>query len=410
MVGLAEPRVPLREEMVVNRKTMTKLATTWVLLLACMACGDDRLLSDPGAGGSGVGGGGVGAGPSLRVAQYNIYFLGTDLLQTDADQALAAAAVINRHDIDVQAINEFEYDLPNGSEPPGSMDGGQNAQLFASKLVAGNTGAPYVHTLQIMTNQGHDWEGFDVASHDPYFERRGLGSSPGPINYAVVSRYPILKEQVRVITEFAWTDLPDSLIPQIASDTGIQVPAGYPLFSKAVAIVPIQVDAEVVFLVMMHTIPPISHVLNPYRNHDELVAVRMLIEGTLPGVAALPEGARFVLLGDFNSDPDDGDSLEGSIQPLLSHPLLQPLQPEGAGTVGSHPERNTFEGACPASPPAPVPGLASQFQLDYLLPSTTFAPALAGGVFFPDHQTEAADWELACSGSDHMLVWAELPL
>ena len=64
-----------------------------------------------------------------------------------------------------------------------------------------------------------------------------------------------MEDEVRIITEFAWTDLPDSTVEELESEEGIVVPPGYPLLSKAIAVVPIDVDGTVVDIVALHTIP-----------------------------------------------------------------------------------------------------------------------------------------------------------
>jgi hypothetical protein len=46
----------------------------------------------------------------------------------------------------------------------------------------------------------------------------------------------------------------------------------------------------------------------------------------------LPEGARFVVLGDMNADPFDGDSVDSAIRQLLDNPAVDAsLGPASAG-------------------------------------------------------------------------------
>ena len=50
------------------------------------------------------------------------------------------------------------------------------------------------------------------------------------------------------------------------------------------------------------------------------------------GSAHLERGENFVIAGDQNSDPLDGDSIDGSIQQLLDHPLVNTeITPSSAG-------------------------------------------------------------------------------
>lgn len=393
----------------------------------CIGCGSDAEPAGPsggaggsgggtstgGAGGAGASGGDGGSGgqpsPSVRVAQYNISLLGSVKLKTDNPQVAAAADVIARFDPDIIAINEIAFDLTGVDPEPGTFsDGMQNGALLAEKLNAVTPGAPYEFHVLTFGNSGVLWEGYDAANHDPYFAERGNGGV-GQFNYAVLSRYPILEDDARVIVDVAWDSLPGHVGPTMQADIGVAIPPGYPIFAKGLVIVPIDVDGRVLHLVMNHPFPPINQPVNPYRHHDELLAMKLLLDGDLPGVEPLPADARFVIAGDLNVDPDDGDALPGTIEQLFDHPLVVASQPnDGHGTFGNTPEQNTQASACPAND-GPDPSTDRQLQLDYLMPSTTIGPPLATGMFFPDPVAEPADWQLACMASDHFLLWADLP-
>src|SRR5262249_1262828 len=155
-------------------------------------------------------------------------------------------------------------------------------------------------------NSGFYWEGDDLGS-DSYV-LRGWGEFKGRFNTAVLSRFPILKDQVRVISDFAWEDLPDNKIGLMKTETGLNVPPKFPHFAKSLNIVPLQVPDEVIYLVMLHPTAPVYDPINKYRNYDELHALRLFLDGQLPGVEPIPANARFIVVGDFNADPDnDGD-------------------------------------------------------------------------------------------------------
>ncbi len=52
------------------------------------------------------------------------------------------------------------------------------------------------------------------------------------------------------------------------------------------------------------------------------------------GIGGLQPGERFVIAGDQNSDPLDGDSIPGSIQQLIEHPLVNTkVTPRSDGAV-----------------------------------------------------------------------------
>ena len=95
-----------------------------------------------------------------------------------------------------------------------------------------------------------------------------------------------------------------------------------------------------------HPTPPVfdgPEDRNGLRNADE---IRFWADYVRPGGAAryiyddqgrrggLRAGARFVIAGDQNSDPLDGDSVPGAIQQLLEHPRVDAsFAPRSAGAV-----------------------------------------------------------------------------
>ena len=88
-----------------------------------------------------------------------------------------------------------------------------------------------------------------------------------------------------------------------------------------------------------HPTPPVfdgPEDRNGTRNHDE---IRFWADYVTGGAAAsyiyddagatggLAHGARFVIAGDQNSDPLDGDSIPGSTQQLLDNPRINASSP-----------------------------------------------------------------------------------
>ena len=351
----------------------------------------------------------TGVPTALRVAQYNIAFLNADRLFPEVvPQIRAAVGVVGKAAPDVLAINEFQVEVGPGQGSGTARFDDPNATRVAELL--GEGGDPYGYTVGVIGNHATEWAGYVPGEQDAYFAQRSTNAGTvGRIGYAVISRYPIVQDGVRVLVDFAWTDLPGSRVAELEAAEGVAVPTGYPLFGNALAIVPIEAAGHVIYLVCLHTTPPVGNVIKKYRNRDQLHALRLFIEGALPGVEPLPDGARFVLLGDFNADPDHGDAFPDAINALLDHPAVLRFVPEGAGTEGVHPERNTFTSACPGDA-GTDPSAGKQFQLDYLLPSAAFGAIRDGGMFFPDPPSEPEDWALACTASDHMMLWAELSL
>lgn len=383
-----------------------------------------------GAAGTGVGGlgatsGAGGAPPGtvrVRLAHFNVRELSTDKLLDAADeQASAAAEILGRFDADIVSINEIQYDIqgiPSLSMPgapatatPGGFDGGaDNARRLADRVAAAGATEGYAHTLLTVGNSGFYWEG---SGGSQWFVLRGWGEYEGRFNTAVLSRYPILGDQVRVIADFAWESLPGNTIAQMQSEIGESVPAGFPLFEKSLNVVPIQIDDEVVHLVMLHPVAPAFDPINTYRNFDELQGLRMFLDGTLPGVPGLPDGAKFVVVGDLNADPEDGDSFDTAVSQILTHPsLATPVFPTAAGSKGLNGPFNTYLSGCGRDDGSTVsdPTTRFQLQLDYILPSATIGAPLASFLFFPDHLSARADFDLACRASDHRMLYLDLAI
>ena len=127
---------------------------------------------------------------------------------------------------------------------------------------------------------------------------------------------------------------------------------------------------------------------------------------------------RFIVLGDLNADPFDGDSYQAAINQLRNHPLVNaapnPASPGGTqqsqlqgGVNTSHrgnPAHDTsdfFDGA----------GGAGNLRVDHLLPSKIGFGIVGSGVFWP--LTSDPNYSLLfTSGStqttDHRLVYLDL--
>lgn len=397
-------------------------------VLASPACSQKPTETDPPPGGEGGAGGSGGAAmvepTRVRVAHFNLREMDTAKLMNDADeQATAAAEIIARFAPDIVNINELQCDIqgtptvgspgapPNtgygGYNPPGA----DNALRLASRVTAAG-GPSYEHLLLTVGNSGFYWEGTTFGQY--FYELRGWGEFRGRFNTAILSRYPILVDQVRVITNVAWADIPDNKIAQMKAETGIDVPPGFPLFEKSLNVVPVEVGEQVVHLVLLHPVAPAFDPINTYRNYDELRGLRLFLDGQLPGVDPLPADAKFIIIGDLNSDPDsgDGDSLPGAIEQVLEHPNVVSSFPAGAGTKGQNGQYNSYLSGCGRDDGTTVDNPASkyQLQLDYLLPSTHIGEPLESLLFWPDHVSERDDFDLACRASDHRFMYMDVML
>ncbi len=165
---------------------------------------------------------------------------------------------------------------------------------------------------------------------------------------------------------------------------------------------------------------------NGRRNHDEIrfwadyVSPRPADgdyirddEGTTGGLAP---GARFVVVGDYNADPFDGDSIRSAAGQLLDARLVQDPLPSADGgvwAVGQGPPNPSHVGD-PALDTADFAEAAfggpGNLRVDYVLPRVGL-PVVDAGVFWPAPDQDG--FELTGPGfppvsSDHRLVWVDV--
>jgi len=127
----------------------------------------------------------------------------------------------------------------------------------------------------------------------------------------------------------------------------------------------------------------------------------------------LATDAEFVILGDLNSDPVDGDSVEGATAQLLDLDRVQDSMPASEGAVEAatnQGESNDTQQGDPALDTADFTDDApGNIRADYVLPSDGF-DLLGAAVFWPptDDPLSALTGEFPFPSSDHRLVWVDL--
>lgn len=377
--------------------------------------------------------GGHGPDRSLRVATYNLSLnraaegeLQADLSTGDDPQARTVAEVIQRADPDVVLLNEFDYDAAHASVdlfrenylevPQGGADPVRYRYAYTAPS---NTGIPSGVDLD---NSG------TVGGGDDAF---GFGEFPGQYGMVVLSKYPIDTRGVRTFQHFLWKDMPGALLPD---DPATPESADWyspeeldvvRLSSKSHWDVPVRVGRETVHVLAAHPTPPTfdgPEDRNGRRNHDE---IRFWADYVTPGKASryvyddagrrggLKPGERFVVLGDQNADPLDGDSVDSAIDQLLDHPRITDPRPASDGAVEAAALQggaNTTHQGAPALDTADFADTApGNLRADYVLPSKGL-PVRDAGVFWPTQ----ADPLSRLTGvypfpsSDHRLVWVDL--
>ena len=326
--------------------------------------------------------------------------------------------IIGSADPDVLLINEF--------------DTGTDGDPTTVRLFAELAGYPYWFTDASNTGVA---SGFDLDNNGAVGggnDAFGFGDFPGQFGLIVLSRYPIETSQVRTFQTFRWADMPGALLPVVPA-TGQpwyspEELAVVRLSSKSHWDVPIDLGRgrDVHFLVS-HPTPPVfdgPEDRNGRRNFDE---IRFWADYITPGPTAryiyddagrrggLGGGEKFVIAGDQNSDPLDGDSVPGAIQQLLEHRRVNTsVTPTSDGAVeaailqgganATHESDPRFDTADFADT---APG---NLRADYVLPSRDLRIDDAA-VFWPLLADKpASDWTgvFPFPSSDHRLVWVDI--
>jgi hypothetical protein len=122
----------------------------------------------------------------------------------------------------------------------------------------------------------------------------------------------------------------------------------------------------------------------------------------------------FVIAGDQNSDPLDGDSIPGSIQQLIEHPLVNtkvtPASPGGPQQAALQGGANLTHRSDPAFDTADFADTApGNLRADYVLPRKNLQ-IVSSAVFWPleDDPLFRLVGVFPFPSSDHRLVWIDV--
>jgi endonuclease/exonuclease/phosphatase family metal-dependent hydrolase len=362
------------------------------------------------------------AAASIRVATYNSSLydekdggLVARLRAGDANASRIAAVIQHQHP-DLLLLNEFDYDAAGAAADLFQhqylevSQHGQPAIRYPYRYIGPvNTGVPSGLDL--------DHDGKIGSGNDAW----GFGLHPGQYGMLVLSKYPIDAARARTFQMLKWSAMPGTKSP-VDPKTGKdwyspETWSQLRLSSKSHWDLPVQTPIGELHFLVSHPTPPVfdgpdDH--NGIRNHDEIRLWNEYIsgaptpwlcddQGACGGLAA---GASFVIAGDQNSDPHDGDST--AINQLLSNPRVQasPLpRSEGAPAlarfVGGG---NIGQRGDPAEDTGDFGPKVGNLHLDYVLPSKDLR-IITNGVFWPGAGSEGSDW---IDATDHHMVWYDL--
>ncbi|WP_341738888.1 esterase-like activity of phytase family protein [Microcoleus sp. CAWBG640] len=386
--------------------------------------------------------------PAVRFSSFNASLnrssagrLITDLSTPSNQQAKNVAETIQRVNPDVLLINEFDYDSSNTS-----LNLFQQNYLSVSQNGATPVNYPFRYTAPSNTGIA---SGFDLDNNGSTVtevgttgygnDAFGFGDFPGQYGMALYSKYPIDTANIRTFQNFLWKDMPGAFLPDDSATSATNdyySPAELNVFrlsSKSHWDVPININGDIVHALVSHPTPPVfdgPEDRNGKRNHDE---IRLWADYVTPGKGSyiyddrrtfggLAPNASFVIMGDQNADPVDGDSFDNAILQLLNNSRVNTgvtsAIPASLGGIQQVADggNNVNQKGNPAFDTADFgdAGTGSgNLRVDYVLPSADL-PVSDAAVFWPvttdplyrlvgDRQN--AD---TTPTSDHSLVWADI--
>ena len=368
---------------------------------------------------------------SLRLASYNVSLYTNqaggliEKLHNGSEQAASIAAVLQTMRPDIVLINEFDFDAE-----------GKAADLFQRnylEVAQGEDSQPlhYAYRYLAPVNTGVP-SGLDLdnngsvggSDRERGNDAWGYGLHPGQYGMLVLSRYPIDTAAVRTFQQLKWHTLPGARQP-------LNPENGQPfwpdavwkqlrLSSKSHWDVPVDTPNGRIHVLASHPTPPAfdgPEKRNVARNADELRLWHEYLKGEADSnwlcddqgrCGGLATDARFVIAGDLNNDPADGNGDNSAIVELIEHPrVLRMPSPasEGARELGAaYAERGIQRIGNPAHATGDFGPRTGSLRLDYVLPSAGME-LLGNGVYWPANGQPGAD---KASASDHRLVWVDV--
>ena len=340
----------------------------------------------------------------LRIATFNSSLsrrhrtdLTKELEEGTSPQIRAVAETIGNAAPDILLLQEV--DLTPGKD---------NLELFYSKFLRPLLKSdPYPHRMHFESNTGEQTP-YDLDKDGKIGgpgDAQGYGFHHGHYAFALLSRFPIVQDEVRSYRKFLWRDLPKNHMAEIREGKSLwyspEIQDVLRLSSKNHVLAPVKLPSSLLWLLASHPTPPVfdgSEDRNGWRNSDEIRFLTTLIDRVNPRLISDEKRkpvdfskVHFTVLGDLNADPSAGDGHRDAISELLNHPRINP----GTATGRYVPRVHRSSGRS---------DLTSEFGLrvDYVLPSVGLK-VMGTGICKTPHIGQRR-------ASDHHLVWVDVKM
>lgn len=232
-----------------------------------------------------------------------------DILRGTEEVSHVVETIVS-HAPDIIVLQSIDYDAQ-----------GAAVGALSDLISSGGLDLPYIFVPVTNTGMptGIDIDG-DGRSNAPR-DAQGYGRFPGQASIAILSRYPISKDDVLNFSDVLWRDAASetdltSLIPEEAISL-------QRLASVSLAAIPIVYPNGRIWILSHHATPPVfdgPEDRNGYRNADEN---RFWLEQLAEGFINEP----YVLAAQMNVDPQRGEGHHDVIDEVLSSPyFVDPMQ------------------------------------------------------------------------------------
>lgn len=359
---------------------------------------------------------------AIRVATFNVALFrrnpGALLAETEtttSEKMQRVAATIQIIKPDIILLNEVDYD------PSGATYRNLNKNYFrvvqSQFHSCSSIDFPFFYAPPSNTGMpsGVDFnrDGELSLPADAY----GYGFFPGQYGMVLFSKFPMDNEAIRTFQNFLWKDMPNNLLP-----TSYYSPAAMEIFrlsSKNHIDVPIILPSgKTLHLLCSHPTPPgfdsVEFDENGRRNADEIRFWSDYITANRNAYiydddgqyGGLVSGSSFVIAGDLNADPYDGDSRHEGIATLLSRYNVVDPMPKSVG--GELSDNNVaFSAGDPALDTSYFNPFVGSLRIDYTLPSADLEVRDAR-VFWPSESDPLFPLAYRMDTSDHRAVFVEV--